>query len=140
MTDDHRKHNVQSKILTVVTDCREIFQRDGHMMDPAKVQERRNAAIAMLERASSRGDASPLMQKKKVEEELQFTMSGLQEVIPESIDPDVSATGVPASMKGNPRRAVDQPDWKQFEAAQKSGSTWDMVMRTSGPNMVIRIL
>ncbi|PKL33621.1 MAG: hypothetical protein CVV45_06875 [Spirochaetae bacterium HGW-Spirochaetae-10] len=140
MTDDHRKLYVQCKILTVVTDYREMFQRDGHMMDPAKVQERRNAAIAMLERASSRGDASPSVQKKKVEEELHFTMSGFQEVIPESIDPDVSATGVRASIEDNPRRAVDQPDWKQFEAAQKSGFTWDMVMRTFGPNMVIRIL
>jgi hypothetical protein len=38
------------------------------------------------------------------------------------------------------RRAVDHPDWKRFESAQKSGFTWDMVLRTFGPNMVIRIL
>lgn len=137
MTDDHRKLYVQCKILTVITDYREMFQRDGHMMDPAKVQERRNAAIAILERASSRGDSSPSVQKKKADEELHFTMAGLQEVLPETIDPAFSAAGASAD---NPRRAVDHPDWKQFETAQKSGFTWDMVMRTFGPNMVIRIL
>jgi len=38
------------------------------------------------------------------------------------------------------RRAIDSAEWKQFEESTKSGFSWDMVLRTMGPNMVVRII
>lgn len=135
MSDDHKKLYMQCKLLTVLSDYRDMLQRDVGFMESTKVQERRQGAIQALERAGRRGEAPVVAKAEKPREELHFTMSGMDEVAASTVH-----TVPPAGVEEAPRRAIDQPEWKNFESAQKSGFTWEMVMRTFGPNMVIRIL
>lgn len=137
MTNDHRRLYMLCRALSVIQDYRDLFQRQPELMRQEMVRLRRHDALRVLEtllqRQSAAASAAQTAQGKEAGVAAPDAARSAVQAAPPGIEP-ASAAAKP------PVRAVDLPEWREFEAGQSDGLDWGTVMRIFGGEMVVRIL
>lgn len=166
MGDEHRELYILCRISTVLAHYDELRHSDLQFMSTERVKERRRGAVNVLERHANRNrttnsdnstllsivadESAPSIQEKTEKsfdnadfDDLHFVIKDIDmnQAATPKIEPKLIKSITPSAInQTSSKRAVDAPQWQDFEKKHKDGLSWTMVLEKFGANMVIRIL
>lgn len=138
MSNDHRRLFVLCRAMAVIHDYQDLFLREPGLMRQELVRERRREAIQVLEKILERQAASGAHAGGAP----QTTDHGAvhQQASKAPSTPPAGVASMAASPSGLTFRAVDMPEWREFEKGGKDGLDWETVRRIFGAELIVRIL
>ena len=159
MGDEHRKLYILCRISTVLAHYDELRHSDLQFMSAQRVKERRQGAVSVLERHANRNritnsdnsallsivadESAPSIQDNTGSDDLHFVIKDIDmnQAATPKVEPKLIKNITPSVVnQTSSKRAVDTPQWQDFEKKHKDGLSWTMVLEKFGANMVIRIL